>query len=250
MHSLLFANILILIIHILGKNIYNWIEKIYYINLDHRTDRKYAIEKQLNMYFQDKNIERITGVKKEDIYKKENKKYWKMNIKNDSQIKLMRQNEKAVISCYISHVKTLTKIAIEKRRRHNDEVIVIVEDDCVFDQSFIDLLKSDAFLENIPEVWNILKPTWGKKNKNDKINKIFYNVTKAKDRSWQFYYGNHFLLYNARKIVHILEKISKHSVGNIDIIINKNVDNIYAFDGDCYQKQPKGSHSDIWFPKN
>lgn len=223
------------------KNLYQRITKIYVINLKKRNDRKRKILKILQKHFSDKKIYFFNAIEKKDIYTKENKKLWLKKLssklrKNNGNFFQLAQQYSGTVACYLSHLKVLMNLdsinPIEE-----DEIFLVMEDDCFFDEKTIQLLKSQNFVASLPNNWFILKPTCGKKDKQDKINNVFYNVTKARNRTWDYYFGNHFMLYNAQKLTDVIQTIDQQNVHDIDIIIAKHVNNIYAFDSTIKQKK-------------
>jgi len=222
-------------------NIYEKIQKIYVIHLKTRTDRKLQISLLLSKYFPNKEVQYFNAITKKDIYKKQNRIFWEGRL--DLKLRKEKNNSfeiaspfEGTIACYVSHFKVLINLYLMNTTKKNNKkkedgtIFLVLEDDCIFEKKTIQLLKSDTFASSIPKPWSILKPIWGKKNDQDKINNIFYNVTKARNRSWDYYFGNHFMLYNSEMSHHILWKMIKKNVNDIDVILSKNVDFIYAFD--------------------
>ena len=97
-------------LHILNiEHKWNFIDKVVYINLDHRTDRNEHM-KRMTKTFRDK-VSRFSAIR----------------------------NERGIIGCSMSHIEVL-KIAI----RENYENILILEDDAEwneFEQGYITLKK-------------------------------------------------------------------------------------------------------------
>lgn len=232
------------------KNIYERIKKIYVINLKKRIDRKQEISKLLSQNFPKKNVEYFNAITKKNIYTKENKKFWSGRLslklrKEKNNTSKVAESFEGTVACYVSHFKVLINLYLMNITKENNKenIFLVLEDDCLFGKKTIQLLKSNIFTSLIPNQWSILKPTWGKKSKQDKINDIFYNVTQARNRTWNYYFGNHFMLYNPTKIYSILWQIAKNEVNDMDVIMTKNVNHIYAFDDENI-KQNKQSISD------
>ena len=172
----------------------SFIDKIYYINLDEREDRKEIMEKQFK-YFGISNYERISAVKPQF-----NSKYSNQFINN--QIELFLQDEEIVddlildipskyisdfskeyiksksaenrrkyilgaLGCKMSHINIL-RLAKE----NNYDNILMIEDDALFHNYFIDYF--NKLIENIINIdydmiW--LSPNWLYKNNGEIMNR-------------------------------------------------------------------------------
>ena len=94
------------------------IDKIYYINLDHRTDRKKQFENQITTHFKDSilesRIERFPAIK----------------------------HEQGLLGCSMSHLEVI------KKARHTDaKCILVFEDDFEF------LVSREEFLSNLKQLF-------------------------------------------------------------------------------------------------
>jgi len=180
------------------KNIWlnGFINKIYYINLDERKDRKDMIEKQFKK-FSISNYERFSAIKP-----KFNSKYNTRFI--DNQIKLFLRGKKIVddlilnistkyildfnkeyikskslinrrkyilgaLGCKMSHIKIL-----ERARENNYDNILMIEDDALFHSNFITYFnKLILNLKNIDYDMIWLSPNWLYKNNNGILNRCY-----------------------------------------------------------------------------
>lgn len=94
------------------------IDKIYYINLDYRTDRKEQFENQITTHFKDSilesRIERFPAIK----------------------------HEKGLLGCSMSHLEV-----IKKARQTNSKYILVFEDDFEF------IVSRETFLSNLEQLF-------------------------------------------------------------------------------------------------
>jgi len=179
------------------------IDKIVYINLDKRGDRRRKIEKvlsRLNVPF-----ERFAAISPtwEDV--SEGGKYFDLFNRCDARLKRERNSIRGRIGCWLSH-KTIIDQNIG-----NDSPVLIVEDDVDFAQEDLDRFLSRVSL--LPEDWDIFRVCWkytwrGRKDfisehsKLGNLRKIAdYVFAVKKDR--QMLGGSHFVLCRN------FEKISK-----------------------------------------
>ena len=129
------------------------IDKIIYINLDHRTDRRNWMDGQLasiNIPYErfsaiSPTIESLTN--KDGQY---NDFYTRLAVKDKSP-----RWEMGTIGCYLSHL-TIHKLAHER----NFGNYIILEDDCVFSQESLDIVKQNLNDEMIGDDWDIIRSTW------------------------------------------------------------------------------------------
>jgi len=95
------------------------IDKIYYINLDYRTDRKEQFENQITTHFKDSILE--------------------SRIEHFPAIK----HEQGLLGCSMSHLEV-----IKKARNTNAKYIIVFEDDFEF------LVSREAFLSNLKQLFH------------------------------------------------------------------------------------------------
>ena len=148
------------------------ISKIYYINLDRRPDRDENIKKELSKIDFDGPVERIPAIDgrqlnipsiSEDLITSEGKKD-AMN-KNGGLYYVMTPG---AIGCALSHHNIATKVIEEMS---NDDYVLILEDDVVLEDNFMDKLKK--YLNEMPKFDILLIGYHMKQNKQ--VGPTFYD---------------------------------------------------------------------------
>lgn len=110
--------------------------KIFYINLDRRTDRDEFIKNELNKINWTGEVERISAVDGREINLNSVKHLFDDNTFNQASSKKKIQfapgsyMTRGAIGCALSHKETLTKIA-----NGNHDKVLVIEDDIIFDDN-------------------------------------------------------------------------------------------------------------------
>lgn len=183
------------------------IDKIVYINLDRRKDRREKIEKVLsglNVPF-----ERFAAISPEWEDISEGGKYFHLFQKCTDKLKRERKGLRGRIGCWLSH-KTIIEQNIG-----NSRPVLIIEDDISFTQK--DLDKFLSRLSFLPNDWDVFRVCWkyiwrGRedfirynfaKGNLEKIADYIFNVTSNR----KILGGSHFVLcQNFEKISNILDE--------------------------------------------
>lgn len=207
------------------------IDKIYYINLDKRKERKEFMEDQLS----DINIpyERFSAIcpTEEDLsgqYKffYERMENWR-KAGNKSQFKVL-----GTLGCYLSHY-FIQKKALESQHGN----YLVLEDDwnvnpeCIFE---INRLFSEGL---VGYDWDIFGSFWSShqkiviKHKGSTFPSKFYNKRKSQPMG-----GAHFILYNKLSTSKIINFLDVENVFNIDGVLCNDMLNIY------HMKMPIKNH--------
>lgn len=220
------------------------ISKIYYINLDIRTDRRDFAETQLSAL--GIPYERFPAilVNREDLLNTDGKyhefylrciPHIKETIKSGNGFNNMR----GIIGCNISTTLLFKEII----NRNFDSNILIIEDDCVLKKGWYEILE-DFFERNIEfaKNWDLLRCVWSQKRRRyiKKWNTNHRNNKGVHKNTNDIYGGSHFTLVNKTKIKKIYEYISTNYVHPIDAVYNTTDLNVYhaKFSGkvDCCGK--------------
>ena len=146
-----------------NKNIDTFFDKIYYINLKRRPDRKKHVEEQLNKY--------TTKYTRFEAYdgKKLNLNYVDENIIHKDNLKDALSDKKTfgititkgAIGCAMSHHSIWEKIA-----NSNYEKVLIVEDDIEINDNIYNF---NSIYNEVPKDWDILYIGSGQYKKDEKI---------------------------------------------------------------------------------
>ena len=129
------------------------IDKIYYINLDYRTDKRNWMDSQLTSI----NIphERFSAITPtiESLTDKDGQYhdfYTRLPLKHKSP-----RWEIGTVGCYLSHL-TIHKLAHER----NFGNYIILEDDCIFSQKSLNIINENLNNGMIGDDWDMIRSTW------------------------------------------------------------------------------------------
>lgn len=123
------------------ENPFNFFDKIFYINLDERTDRKKVVEEELAKY--EIQAERFSAV---SLTKEENEDFVKRGCIFYDEAR--PEYAPRIKSCTLSHLTVLLRA---KLMRYNN--VLILEDDITFDENILEELK--LAIEDLKQ-----QPTW------------------------------------------------------------------------------------------
>jgi GR25 family glycosyltransferase involved in LPS biosynthesis len=119
------------------------IDKLFYINLDERKDRKYHFLEQCKFHnIPDDKVERYSAINgKNYFFTKEQLEMFKNNI---SKLILPHIVTKKIMGNQLSHYNILLEM-----KKRNYENIIICQDDVIFKQNFLDYI--DLIMKDIPD---------------------------------------------------------------------------------------------------
>jgi GR25 family glycosyltransferase involved in LPS biosynthesis len=157
------------------------------------TDRKQNIINQLIKY-------NITNYEFIEIYDKE-----KLNLSDIQKFTDLKLSE---ISLFLKHVE------IYKKNINNNNIIIVLEDDAIFVDNFLEKLK--YYLNNLPKIWDVIFPgECCELNIKEESNKIFYKTPIS--RGTCMYILN---INTSNKIINIINNLK---------IINKPIDHFFDY---------------------
>ena len=192
------------------KNIDTFFDKIYYINLKRRPDRKNHIEEQLNKYTN--NYTRFDAYDGQilDLNNLDNNIIHKNNIKDVlSDKKTMGITlTLGAIGCAMSHRSIWEKIA-----NSNYEKVLILEDDIEINDNIYNF---NSIYNEVPKDWDILYIGSGQYIKNEKITNNIFKLDHA--------YCLYGYIINSRSARKLLDNIFplKQQIDS-SIYLNKNI---------------------------
>ena len=235
------------------------IDKVYYINLDERVDRKQLMESQFKK-FNITNYERVSGVKPKFNPKYDNDFILKQidNFLNDKLIvddlvlnvpskfyagfskeyiksKSFENKKKYILGalgCKLSHLKCLKKAYEEKYSN-----LLILEDDCIFHNDFNNHIVT--LIDNIKKInydydmiW--LVPNWLLKNNDGLLNRCYsykfinqtfalVNSSKSIDNNYGSASSTGGQLFSSECIKYILNNFENSKQSEIDIWYRENI---------------------------
>ena len=211
------------------------LEKIYYINLQNRTDRKEFIEKNLKKTGE--NYERFpaTNLKSNDNLK--NEIINKYESRFSPKVRMFIRNSNPVflglLGCYHSHLSLLNLIKNSKKNKNNlDSYFIILEDDAIIDKKRLRYIKSKInYLEEKKINWDIVR--FGLHRNADsssyelgKLQKIENELYKTQKKD--FYGGAHLVCINYKNIDKIIKFFYSFYIDHADLIYSK-IENSYIF---------------------
>lgn len=208
------------------------IHKIYYINLDQDRERRELIERRIGQHFSGIPCQRIRGVPANEIGRYE-------TFFKDRLAARLRPVDgvhplPGLIGCTLAHRVGMQ--AIQEEFGERDAHCLVLEDDCVFDgtvPAYLDGLSSDS----IPADWRALMHTRGWRSRFDRPNPYFYDIHRARNRRWNWYWGTHFVIYRTSRVHEILALMDHLEIYVIDKWLRDNVEGLYSFTRRLHIKQ-------------
>ena len=200
------------------------IHKIYYINLDQDRERRELIERRIERYFPGIPCQRIRGVPADEIGQYE--AFFGERLVDRARPVDGVYPLPGLIGCALAHRAAMQAIQDEFGER--DARCLVLEDDCVFDGTVPAYL--DEFPEGlIPADWRALMHTRGRRSRFDRSNPHFYDIHRARNRAWNWYWGTHFMIYRTNRVHEILALLDRLEIDSIDKWLRDNVEGLYSF---------------------
>lgn len=200
--------------------------KIYYINLNSRTDRKITMNKfYKNSLF---TIERY-GVDKINLEIFKNK-YPYLNLGKNIINNTKKYWVDGTLGCYDSHYFLLKKY--EKYKKDDLEFLIILEDDCTILDTHIH--ESINFYKKNLSIDVLRINSWGKiETKPHKFNKCTkYSKFSTGNNNYYYDGGTHCCIYYIKNISKVINFLNKEYVFNIDAVLSTNQINSWLYDVD------------------
>ena len=200
------------------------IDKIYYINLDQHRERRERVERRIEQHFSDIPSQRIRGIPADEIDRHE--AYFQERLVERARPVDGVYPLPGLIGCMLAHRVAMQAVHAEFGER--DARCLVLEDDCVFDgtvPAYLDTLSEDK----IPADWRALLHTRGRRSRADRVNPYFYDMHRARDRRWNWYWGTHFVIYRTNRVHEILELLDRLEINSIDKWLRDNVEGLYSF---------------------
>lgn len=210
--------------------------KVYYINLDHRTDRRAKMDKML--YDMNVDFERVPGVYY-DLKELFNIGGPYTHILGRYKLGQFVENERChtrvrgVIGCFMSHLEVYKK-ALESD--HGD--FLILEDDVTFRKDIFNLInKKKIYLRK--HNWDLYRSIWKTQRINGKRANHYSDPVKVdtnhylsafkdktkKNNNW--YGGSHFTYVNREKVEKIINYLDKENIFAFDAVLNTSELNVF-----------------------
>ncbi len=215
------------------------VEKIYYINLDQRVDRRESMEDALSKI--DIPYERFSAIRltESDL----NSKYKSFYNRLANKEYRSKDHLLGTIGCYISHYLVQKKA----NQSHHGNYLVL-EDDWYVKPESIEALELVFEQGLVPIDWDIFGSFWSShgriviKHKGSTYDSKFYNKREGQPMG-----GAHFILYNKSSTSKIVNFLDAENVFNIDGVLCNDMLNIY------HMKMPienNNFYSDIQYHEN
>ena len=208
------------------------IDKIYYINLDEDHERRELIERRIERYFPGIPRQRIRGVPGNEIGRHE--AFFAERLAARIRPVDGVYPLPGLIGCTLAHRAVMRAIHGEFGKR--DAHCLVLEDDCVFDGTvprYLVALSEDS----IPADWRALMHTRGRRSRFDRVNPHFFDMHRARERRWNWYWGTHFVIYRTNRMHEILALLDRREIYAIDKWLRDNVEGLYSFTRRLHIKQ-------------
>lgn len=204
------------------------VEKIYYINLAHRKDRRTFMEGHLEQFGIE--VERQEGVRPEiSSLKEKNGTYHEFFVRATERFQNYVKNEKThiraqgVFGCYISHFLIHKKA---HQDAHGD--YAILEDDCQLDSKTFQNIQRALNAGIIATDWDIIRQCWHSENDVRKFVHPHRDSSYASfASSHNIFGGAHFSVFRATSSKRLLDYLESDRVMAIDAAYSTNVINVY-----------------------
>jgi GR25 family glycosyltransferase involved in LPS biosynthesis len=200
------------------------IAKIYYINLDDDIERRERVERRIERHFAGIPNQRIRGIPADEIDRHE--AFFRGRLVERARPVDGVYPLPGLIGCMLAHRAAMQAVHAEFGGR--DARCLVLEDDCVFDgtvPAYLEGLSEDE----IPVDWRALLHTRGRRSRSDRINPWFYDMHRARDRRWNWYWGTHFVVYRTNRVHEILDLLDRLEINSIDKWLRDNVEGLYSF---------------------
>ncbi|HRX81948.1 MAG: glycosyltransferase family 25 protein [Planctomycetaceae bacterium] len=209
--------------------------KIFFINMKKDHERRELLEASLREHFRGVPFERIEAVTPETMW--EHEAFFKGRLCDRLKPIDGVYPLPGTICCNLSHYQALRKIESEWRvHQRPDCCYLLLEDDCVFDGTVYPKIKNTIF-PSLPEDWKLVKHSLGKAIQNDRVGDLFFDVSGARDKNWDYYWGTHFVIYNGRSIAEIIRLMETTLITDTDGWMRCNIDGNYSFAQHMHIKQ-------------
>ena len=232
----------------------------FYINLDHRTDRRRHMEAQAGL-LGSIPLERWAGIRPTD---RNLHTTWEPYLRRGLEPYLSkyrhqrRKRERfyGVIGCYISHARLMEHMA--DRFTERDGNVLVFEDDVVIQPGFIDRLRErfeDPVLRDAD--WDIARiDCWGERVEELRVSEDVYRLTRAWHTGTEFG-GAHAVLYRPSRLPKLLDILASRRIRDIDGLWSHGglpdvLEHYVVYTGRCWQTdlasdiRPSGAHRLRW----
>lgn len=221
------------------------LERILYINLETDRERKRRLEAQLRRHFAEVAVERIEAVSPSEL--PEHVDFFGDRLGDRERPVDGRYPFPGTLACFLSHRRALQTIEENWRQSgcRTGAAYLVLEDDCVFDRT-VPRLIADRIDSQLPGGWKAVKHSLGYRRRDDRVNRMLSDLSGARFLNWEYYWGTHFVIYDAAAVAEIIEKTDTLEIGSYDGWLRDNVEGVYTFARRVHIKQSQlgGSNTD------
>lgn len=208
------------------------LHKIYFINMDKDSERRAVMEQRIERCFPGIPCQRMRGMEPREISQHDG--FCRDRLTGKAAPVNGRYPFPGIIACTLTHRMVYQAILQDFQTGQGN--CLVLEDDCVFDETVREYL-SGLSDRDIPPDWRVLKHSLGWKSPLDRINRHFYDLRRARGRRWSWYWATHFMIFRSDRIADVLAEMEKGQLFVIDRWIRDRVDGAYSFARPLHIKQ-------------
>jgi GR25 family glycosyltransferase involved in LPS biosynthesis len=208
---------------------------IYYINLDHREDRRERLEEQLRLYtpsYKRYSAVRLSSLSTPPTDPRIQFEYADLMSRHNFDQSFERLSPEAqtfVASVYLSHLSLMDQILLENRYGDPDALFLILEDDAKLQLGWVQMF--DQIRNEVPSDWDILRlGTWGAIRAEDQIS---INIAEArapfKANNHIYYPGMHAVVVRPRTLPRVIDALKTHPLIDIDEMVTTCCDELKSY---------------------
>jgi len=222
------------------------LKQAYFINLEKDIERLQLMEARLSAALPDTPYQRFSAISAEQLGQYEN--YLGDRLSPGLKPVDGRYPRPGLAASCVSHYLVLKAIVMGQGSGDEDSAYLVLEDDCVFDETVFPAI-GRITTQHLPGDWTAVKHSLGRRARTDLANEAFYEVSRAKSRTWKYYWGAHFVIYRGSAVAHIVHKLETCPIYSHDIWLRNNIDHVYSFARRLHIKQSNlgGSNTNASF---
>lgn len=211
------------------------IQRILYVNIDKDRARRELLERRIRRHLPGVPHERVDAVSLPTLH--EHTDFFAGRLRpRDTPVDGVYPYP-GTIGCFLSHYRALTRLAeIQRQSADADAAYLVLEDDCVFDHTVFPYVQG-RLDSHLPDDWQAVKHSLGRRDRSHLVNRALIDVGRARDLSWEYYWGSHFVIYRGRAVARIAAAMERGTLYCFDRWLRDEVDGVYSFARPVHIKQ-------------